>query len=352
MKKNILIKIIFLIGIFFANIFSQTGTRVGTTSAAFLELGFSTVGNAMGETQSFIDPDISSVYYNPASLGYLEKSEIQATYLPWILDIESSFVIGGYVHPVYGSFAFSFLQTSYGDEKVRTISSQDGTGEIFDGQDLSVALSYGRRLTSWFSFGTTFKYVSSQIWHMNASAVALDLGAIVNTSFFSWTGNTGDGLNIGMSISNYGTRMQFEGLDARDILDPEPDENGNYAFVPVNYETNQWELPLIARIGVSAFPIIIDNHRIMIATDFLHANNNSEFVNFGSQYEFDSPAFGKLFLRGGYKGLFMEDSEFGLTLGFGVHLHYLGNNTIKFDYSFRDVGVLGGMHTYTLGLQL
>jgi len=337
-----------LLNFLLSRIYAQ-GSRVGTTTASFLELGMGSVGNAMGESQVLFKPDISSIYYNPASIGYLERNEVQFTYLPWILDIKSSFVVGGYVHPLLGTFAMSFLQTSFGEEEVTTVDRQNGTGEVYDGQDMAVALSYGREIVQGFSFGATMKYIRSQIYHETASAVAVDLGAIVHTSFFSWSETPGDGLNIGMSISNYGTRMKYDGIDLREIIDTEPDENGNYAFIPTRFETKEWELPLIARIGISIHPYIAGNHRLTVITDFLHANNNNEYINFGAQYSFDYPGIGKMFFRGGYKGLYMDNSEYGLTLGFGAVLYYIGNNALKFDYSYRDVGILGGMNTFTVG---
>lgn len=349
MKTNILK--LFVVLFFFAVTGKVIGQGVATTSGAFLEMGFSTVGNAMGETQSFINPDISALYYNPAAVGYLEQSEIQITYMPWIVGIESSFITGGFAHPLYGTFALSLIQTSFGEEEVTTVSRPNGTGEVYDGTDLAVALTYGRRLTNWFAFGATFKYVNSRIWHESASAVAVDLGAIVNTSFFAWSDQPGDGLNIGMSITNYGTRMKYDGQDIREIIDIEPDKNGNYGFIPVRYETNEWELPLTARIGVSVNPLIIDQHRITVGADFLHSTSSNEYMNLGAQYSLNSPAFGQLHIRGGYKGLNLEDSDFGLTLGFGVVINKLGNNAIKVDYAFRDHSVLGSIQSYTVGIE-
>jgi len=348
-KKNIFILHLILTLSFCITVFSQTGTRVGTTTAHFLEFGFSSAGNAMGEAQVSLDQELASLYWNPATLGNLESHEIQITYLPWIQDINSSFISAGYVHPTFGSFALSLYQTSFGEEEVTTVSRQDGTGEKFDGQDLCFSVSYGRKLATWFSFGASAKYIQSRIWHESASAVAVDLGAIVNTWFFNWSDKPGDGLNIGMSIANYGTRMQYDGIDLKEIVDIDPGAEGNYGFSAARFETGEWELPLVARIGISVNPLVTSNQRFTVASDFLHANNNSEYVNVGGQYSYTFPALGQFFLRGGYRGLFMEDSEYGLTLGFGVLINYLSNKALKFDYAFRDTGILGGMHSYSIG---
>lgn len=329
-------------------VFSQTKSRAGTATAGFLELGYAGAGNAMGDAYVSMGHDLSSIYWNPAGLGYMESHEVLMMYQPWILNINTATFSAGYVNPILGNFAVSFFQTSYGEEKVTSVDMQEGTGEIFDGQDIAVSLTYGRKLAYWFSFGASAKYISSRIWHENASAVAVDLGAIVNTRFFAWTDRPGDGLNIGMSISNYGTRMQYNGIDLKETVDIAPFEEGNYAYIPTRFETESWELPLIARIGISIHPYLSSNHRVTLSTDFLHLNNNSEYMNIGGQYTLILPAYGEFSLRAGYKGLYMVDNEYGASFGLGLKLKYLHNRALKIDYSFRDVNILGGLHTYTL----
>jgi hypothetical protein len=64
----------------------------------------------------------------------------------------------------------------------------------------------------------------------------------------------------------------------------------------------------------------------------------------------EQPGFGQFFLRGGYTKLFLPDSEFGLTLGVGLVKYFVGNTGIKFDYAYREVGILGKVNSYTIGL--
>ena len=330
--------------------YGQKPYRAGTTGATFLEIGYGSAGIAMGDAYVSMARDISSVYWNPAGLGYMTKSEFQAMYQPWLADIGTSFVGLGYVNEQIGTFGLSVLYTGYGEEEVTSVLMEEGTGEKFDGLDFSASLSYGRRLAQWFSFGASGKYVSSRIWHENASAVALDLGAVVNTSFLSWTGDPDGGLTIGMSISNYGTRLKYDGIDLKRLVDEDPNAGGNYEFIPSRFETDDWELPLIFRIGVSTHPILTSRHRLTVALDALHPNNNSEYLNAGGEYAMTIPALGELALRGGYKGLSMVDAQYGWTFGFGLMLHYLHNRAFKVDYAYRDIGLLGKMHAYTLGL--
>jgi hypothetical protein len=234
--------------------------------------------------------------------------------------------------------------------EVTTLEMREGTGEIFNANEYCFSFSFSRKLAQWFSFGVSGKYISSQIWHTRASSAALDLGVLVKTDFFSPTGNRENGMRIGMSISNYGTRMRYDGMDLLQPIDIKPNEAGNYSNVKGQFRLNEWELPLIFRLGFSIQPIVLNNHILTIAADALHPNNNCESVNIGGQYELKLPGSGSLFLRIGYKSLFMEDSEFGLTFGGGVVIRFMNNYTIKVDYAFNEVGLLGNTQSYTVSL--
>lgn len=325
--------------------------RVGTTTASFLEIGFGSAGAAMGDAYVTMARDISAIYWNPAGLAFMEQSEAQFVIQPWIVDINTSFAAAGIVVPDIGTLALSFTFMDYGQMDVTTVEFQDGTGEQFSASDYAFSLGYGRAITNWFGFGVAAKYVGSNIWHMSASAIAVDLGVTLNTSFFSPTANREDGMRIAMSISNYGTRMKFDGIDLLQAIDPLPNEDGNFGDVRGKYDPNEWELPLIFRLGVAINAIKTEKHRITIATDALHPNNNAESVNVGGEYAFSDPAIGKFMLRAGYKGLFLDKNaaEFGLAFGGGIEKYIMGNIALKLDYAYRDVGILGKVHSYSIG---
>ena len=166
---------------------------------------------------------------------------------------------------------------------------------------MAFSLSFARNITEWFSVGATGKIITSSIWHESASALAFDLGVLIKTDFFSPTGGNEHGLNIGMSISNYGTTLKYDGLDLLTPIDVDPNSAGNYQSAPGRLATQEWELPLIFRVGISVTPLLTDVHEIILSVDALHPNDNSESVNVGAQYSLNFPSFGKIFLRGGTK---------------------------------------------------
>jgi|GEM_PF-51628 len=329
---------------------AQQPYRVGTTTANFLEIGVGSAGNAMGEAYVSMTNDLSSIYWNPAGLAFMTQNEAQFMYQPWMVDISTQFAGAAMNIDRIGTLAASVFYVSYGEMDVTTLEYQDGTGETFTASDFNVSLAFSRKLADWFAFGATGKFVSSQIWHLNASAIAMDLGVIVNTHFFSPTGSRGDGMRIGMSISNYGTRMQYDGIDLLNPIDILPDENGNYSDVQGQYRLQGWELPLIFRLGISHDIIRTANSRLSLSVDALHPNNNSESVNVGGQYELNIPTAGKFYIRGGYKSLFMVDSNFGPTFGAGMQLDFMNNVGLKIDYAYKTMELFDSPQSFTVGV--
>ncbi len=349
LSKKIIFIFVWLIFICQMNLFAQKPYRVGTTAASFLEIGVGSAGISLGDAYTASANELSAIYWNPAGLASMEQNEVLFVYQPWIADISSMFAGFGLKIPDIGTLGISLFGLNYGDIEVTNLDNQTGTGEMYSAYDYVFSLSYSRMIVSWFSFGATAKYINSKIWHTEASAFALDLGVQVQTHFFSTTGKRENGMKIGMSISNYGTRMQYSGKDLLFPEDIDPDGNGNFQNTQGQFKTKEWELPLIFRVGIAIDPIVEANQKVTLAVDALHPNNMSEHINMGAQYKFTSPGFGDFFLRAGYKALFMEESQYGATYGIGVKMWLAPQNAIKIDYSFQTIGALGSVHSTSVG---
>lgn len=327
----------------------QMINRYGTTAANFLEIGVGSDGNAMGEAYVAVTDGLSSIYWNPAGLASLKDPTVSFMMQPWIVDINMLFTAGAVIIPGVGNLGFGITQMNYGEMPVTTLEYQEGTGENFTASDLAASITFSRKIVSWFAFGSSLKYIRSNIWHSSASSAAVDLGVLVNTKFFSFTGKDSDGMNIGMSISNYGTRMQFDGIDIYQPIDVSELEEGNYGDVAGQFRPSEWELPLIFRIGVALKPIVNNFTKVTIAADALHPNNNSESINLGCSMDNTIPGFGVFSLKGGVKALYMDSGQYGYTGGLGLKMFYLGNRSLSVDYAFKSMGILGDVHVYTVG---
>ena len=350
------LKLIFLCCIFYLSslVNGQTIYRYGTTAANFLEIGIGSGPNAMGEAQVSVVDDVSAIYWNPAGLSSLEKNSALFTLQPWLVDIDMLFTGGAFLLPNIGVLGIGITQLDYGDMDVTTLEYQDGTGEKFKATDFAATFTFSRKIVSWFAFGSSIKYIRSNIWHNSASAFAVDLGAIVNTGFFSFSDRKENGLNIGMSISNYGTRMKYDGIDNYQPIDISEYESGNYGDVAGQFRTSEWELPLLFRLGVSIQPIATTMTTLTIAADAIHPNNNHESVNIGASFDNNIPGFGAISIKGGIKSgmknLNSDKNDFAYTAGFGVKMYFLGNRQIGIDYAYKMMGILGDIQTYTVSL--
>jgi len=308
-------------------------SRRGTTTANFLEISLGT-GSAMGDANVAMTNDLMSIYWNPAGLGYMDKSEAKFSNQPYIVNTGVQFAGVGIVVPRVATLALGVTHIGFGETEVTTLSYPEGTGEKYTANDYAVSLSAGRRLTDWFAFGATAKYIASQIWHTTASGTAIDLGVIVNTHFFSSKGRGLDGMNIGMSISNYGGGLSYDGIDLYQAIDIEPNASGNYAGTSGKFHTRTWEFPLIFRIGFSVKRYVTSKQNLVIAVDALHPNNNNESVNIGGKYNFVLPGYGDIYVCGGYKGLGDPKSVFGFTYGAGLILNLSPACSTKIDGRF------------------
>jgi len=317
--------------------------RVGTTTASFLEIGIG-AGNAMGDAVVASVSDLSAAYWNPAGLAWMEESQAMFMYQPWVVDVSSAYAGFGLVLPRVGTLGFSVFGLSYGDIDVTTMDYQEGTGEQYTAYDYAFAFSYARKLVNWFSFGANAKFVQSKIWHSSASAMAVDLGVMVQTHFFSPTKKQIDGLKIGMSIANYGSRMRFDGYDLLFPVDIDESANGNFQNLQGKYKMEDWELPLVFRVGIAVTPIVTNQHKLTVEVDALHPNNMGESLNLGAEYQFAVPGFGDFFLRGGYKGLFLKDNQYGPSFGGGIRWYVAPQQYLSVDYSYRSIGDLGNIH--------
>jgi hypothetical protein len=86
--------------------------------------------------------------------------------------------------------------------------------------------------------------------------------------------------------------------------------------------------------------------KIVLAIDASHPSDNYESVNVGGEYVFDD----FIYLRGGYKTLFLQDSEERFTLGMGVRQFLLGNLQFSVDYAYQDFTRLKNAQKVTLGI--
>ncbi|NUO79053.1 PorV/PorQ family protein [candidate division KSB1 bacterium] len=311
----------------------NTVNKTGTTAAKFLSIPVGARAMAMGGAFVANADDATAAYWNPGLLNHLEKTELYLMHSEYLADIKLEYVSFAFPLADLGTVALSVTAMNMGEMLITTVDDPEGldTG-TFDAGSFAVGVSYSRRLTDAFSIGGTFKYVSENIWNSRATGIALDAGTIFRTPF--------KGIRLGVSIANFGTKMQISGDDLLVQQDIDPTIEGNNTSVNARLATDRFDLPLNLRIGAAYDAMQTDHSRLTLEVDGLHPNDNSESVSGGAELALLKERF---FLRGGYRNLFQEDSENSYTAGFG--LRYASESiTFRIDYAYADQQHLQGIH--------
>ena len=318
----------------------QTITKRGTTSAQFLKIGVDARGSSMGGAFTAMTGDISQSFWNPAGLAHLEGIQTMFVNSPWLAGTNFNFMALAFNVPSIGVFGASVTSLAVPEDIVRTIEHPEGTGERFDAGDLAVTFSYAKQLSDRFSIGGNIKYIQQKIWHASARAIAADLGAVFISPF--------KGIRIGASISNFGNDMMLDGRDLKISVDPDIQNEGNVEFINALYETDNFPLPLLFRVGLAGELLNKGKTRLSFSLDALHPNDNTESINTGLEFAFAET----FFVRGGYSTLFRDATEEGLTLGAGMLIRLAGTNTkLKVDYSYSDFGRFDFIQRISLGFR-
>ncbi len=307
-----------------ATALSAQQSTVGAAGAQFLKIGVGSKYQAMGEASVAVADDIYSMYWNPAGLAAIENGQISFTNVNYVLDIDLNWV--GYAKNFenVGVFGVSATVLSMGEQEITNIDNQDGTGQSYSASSYALGVSFARQLTAKFAFGATIKYVSEKIHLEKADGVAIDMGTMLNTGYRN--------LRLGMSITNMGADMKFDG----------PDLSVPSSSPETKYDVASYNLPLTFRVGLAYDVDFGPKSLLTVSGELKHPNDNDQKGSLGLQYGFDQ----KFFLRGGYKINYDEET---LALGGGLSTTVSGQTRLVIDYSWQDFGRLETTQRFSVG---
>jgi hypothetical protein len=320
---------------------SGTAFAGGFTTAkyagAFLSLGVGGRSLGMGGAFVAVARDVTSGYWNPAGLAFLDYPEIMLMH---------SSQFSGVVNYDYGSFGlpvgkssslgFSLLRVGIDDIKRTALPNPDvGIGEVyvdengqlvrntpfvegfFSSADYAFLLTYSRRISDTFSYGGNVKLINRTIGDNSAWGVGFDLGFMFNP--FS-------NLLVGINLQDITSTMVAWDTGRRELITPS------------------------LRTGFT-YPLMISfmGGRIQPAMDFIFRFENrrqsakgnlgvtSVDVNLGWEYQYQNV----FALRIGGAGV----DQF--TAGVGLRFPKL-----NIDYAFLGHKDLGGTHRISARLTL
>ena len=278
---------------------------IGSTTAQFLKLGIGAKSAGMGNAVTGIYNGTDAIYWNPANLSYIDKTELSFSHTIWFEDVNYEWLAFALPTTEYGVFGLGLQYVSYGSiDRVDNTNTSDGS---FSPLDMALYLSYANSYDN-FDFGFNLKYIYSKI-EESASAIGIDVGVKYRLS--------NDKTSLGAAITNFGTDMKF------------------------NKESES--LPFLFKIGASHY--IIDNW--LVSLDLNFPKDNEIYVNAGTQYGVEIADNLKFNLRAGYEGRNKDIPGFNwINLGFGFeYLDYV------FDYAFVPYGDIGMTHRFSFSIK-
>ena len=324
MKKSYNIVLGFIV--FFGIIFSQDPpdppdavTKVSTSAANWLKIESGVRGIAMAGAQAAAGRGLSGVYYNPASIAYIEGSEAYFSKSQYLAGITHNTLAYGRRLTPTDYFGLHLFYLNSGDMEVTTVPSPDGTGEYFNVLDVSLRFVYGKQLTDRLRVGGAVKYIREEIYTTFMQSFVFDLGSNFNTGIY--------GIILGMSVSNFGPDVQFQGEGLQVEVDPEQDISGYQQKI-----TKKFSVPLVFRLGLQKDLELKDllgsMHNLSVAMDAINPIDYTVHGGLGVEYSWNK----MLFARGGLR--WGHDTA-GLSLGAGAKW-----KIISVDAAYVNYGIL------------
>ena len=329
--------IIFCIFFFTENAYAVD--KIGTTAAKFLHMNVGSRAVGMGGAFTSIANDASAMYWNPAGLGFHKVKEVFVNHSNWIADI--SFDYFGFSFPLLNNHYFGLNITSVTmDDMEVTHYGNENTGETFSASNYAVGATYSLNLTDRFSIGFNGKYIQENIANNRAAGFALDIGTLFSTPY---------GFMLGTSISNFGPKMKMTGDDLLVPVDIDETVEGNNESVTGYLSTDEFDLPLILRVGISDQITIGQFGMATWSIDVNSPNDNTMYLNAGLECSLFNQL---LILRSGMNSLFLHDREKEISMGIGLNMQNILKRNLFINYSVETLSHLGETHQFSIQFAL
>ena len=328
-------------GFLFSDEYTDIVTKVGTCAGNWLKLETGTRAIGMGGAHVAAGDGIYAVPYNPASIGFIDRSDTFFSTTNYVAGITHS-VLGYATKQGESNFiGFHMFYMDSGKMDVTTVENPNGFGEEFSVKAFSLRGIYTKILTDRLKIGFAVKYIREQIYTTYMQSFVVDLGSNFDTGLY--------GMVLGMSVSNFGPQVEYsgEGLEIEVDLDLDPDEK-------LSRITNEFYLPLTFRLGIKNDIIgpnssFIDSgdlgvHKLTLALDAINALDYTVYSTMGLEYSWKNMAFARF-------GAHFGHDTAGMSFGVGLKYQGIDADIAYVDYGhLNNSGALGGTLQFGVGL--
>tara|TARA_B100000809_G_scaffold84376_1_gene82835 strand:+ start:5462 stop:6688 length:1227 start_codon:yes stop_codon:yes gene_type:complete len=242
-----------------------------TTAVPFLSIAPDSRAGALGDAGVASSPDANSMHWNIAKLAFIEKeSGISISYSPWLRalvpDISLSYVSAYKKLGDNSAIGGSLRYFSLGDIK---FTNEDGLAiGDFNPAEFAFDVGYSQKFGRRFSGGIAVRYVRSNLTGgisvqgqdtKAGNAFAADVGVFYTTEETEIFGQDAI-LNLGMNISNIGTKISYTDDAIKD-------------FIPINLRFGQSLTFLMD--DHNSIAILTDVNKLLVPTPPVYATDDS-----------------------------------------------------------------------------
>ena len=330
--------------------------RKGTEGAPELTIPVGARGVALGGAVVGETRGVEAMFWNPAGLGGLTKTETMFSHTQYFADMKLNYAAVGTNLGDLGVLGFSAKVLSVGDVIVTTESAPEGTGEIAQPTFTVLGLTWARQFTDRVLFGASGNLVSERVMNQSATGMAFDFGVQYLTG---WRG-----LELGMVMKNFGSGMTYSGPGTElSLLPPDQDPSGQPRIF--TSQTSSFELPSFFAMGASYHLYDMSQNRVTALGALQNNNFQGNALRAGLEWSYRD----QFALRGSYYGSFVgtidantaeDDSKFvggddlytGFAIGGGVKVRAGDTGRLGVDFTWRPVRQGLFDDTIDIGLKL
>ncbi len=348
---------------------------VGVRAAEFLTIPVGARGIGMGSSFSAVADDITSIWWNPAGLGFLESAETMVNVVDHSLDL--TYTYGAVAVPMFDNRMTFGAFVGYLDVpeiEITTLNSPNGTGRTYNAYDLQMGGSFAYNFSDRFVGGINMKYVHQEMFsNISGNAFAIDAGAIYHTQLADKE------IKFAFSIQNLGTNITMTGPNLLYEVGPNgpndqlPTGYDDYSTNPeavsrrsnrwMYYQTHTYRLPTVVKIAVSYNLYTSEKINWMTSGELWRNSNIPLSHSAGTELAYTFAPYTSAALRMGWKvqgdeytqdrdgsGIeyLGEDPTFrGLSFGGGLRRNIAGH-MFSFNYAYRNMGRLSADNFFTV----
>jgi hypothetical protein len=237
------------------------GGIVEAAESPYVSMKFGIGARSLGIGHGFVAmaDDASSIYWNPAGLGQIDKQEFVFTTMSMNADsseLKNKYTGILYVYPKLfkknpGAIGIGIIQIGVNDIKKTGV---DSYGEIvrlgsFDSQEITLLVSYGKEiLRDMLYVGSSMKIFKYQLCNYSGNGFGVDIGVLSNVSCaFNRINNPlfgfMDDIKIGLVLSSNTPKGWDSGHKDEDAL------NGTLAIAVVPLKTEDYRLNTVVSLS-------------------------------------------------------------------------------------------------------